>query len=802
MNETLLAECLALRGQCLEREFARMNEMQRQAVFCVEGPLLVLAGAGSGKTTVLVNRIANIIRHGDAWASGAFEYPPTQADLPELRAAAAGDDQALERVQAYLTCHAPKPWNILAITFTNKAAGEMKERLRAMLGPQADELWAGTFHAVCAKILRRHDGGLPGFDSRFAIYDTDDSRRVMKEAQRQLNIDEKFLPHKQILSAVGRAKDQLTGPKEYAEQAGSDVRKQQIARAYAKYQQLLLTANAMDFDDIICHTVRFLEENAQARELYQRRFRYILVDEYQDTNFAQDRLVALLAGGWGNLCVVGDDDQSIYKFRGAAVENILEFERRYPKARVIRLEQNYRSTQAILDAANAVIAHNQSRKGKTLWTGNGAGENILWETLDDEREEAAFIAETIQASAAAGVPWGAHAVLYRMNALSNTLETAFVRAGVPYRIVGGHRFYERKEIKDALAYLTVLTNPADEVRLRRVINEPKRGIGESTVQAAANLAALENVTLYQILLRAEDYPLLARASKKIRPFMEMMQDLRRRMEQMPLHELLDELLRQSGYAASLALEPDTCEDRMENLRELSSNLLRYEEESPEPSLWGFLEEIALLSDIDQFNASADAAVLMTLHAAKGLEFPYVFLPAWEERVFPSYQTVLSGSEADLEEERRLAYVGITRAKERLCFTTARSRLLYGSTTYNPPSRFLREAGLEVKTIPKPVFPRAWEEKPATAAAPVKKRTPVPPPAKASPPQAEGTPMSPLPQPAAASFQPGDAVRHRTFGDGVVRSAKPVGNDTLLEVEFETQGAKKLMANYAKLEHIH
>ncbi|MDR3313972.1 MAG: UvrD-helicase domain-containing protein [Oscillospiraceae bacterium] len=797
MNEVTLAECAALRRQCLEREFNRMNEMQRQAVFCVEGPLLVLAGAGSGKTTVLVNRIANIIRHGDAWATQAFEAPPEERDLADLRAAAAGDTEAARRVEGHLSYHAPRPWNILAITFTNKAAGEMKARLRTMLGSDADDLWAGTFHSICAKLLRRHDGGLRGFDSHFAIYDTDDSRRVMKEVQRQLQIDEKYLPHKQILSAIGRAKDQLTSPAEYAKQAAGDQRKQQIARAYAKYQQLLLGANAMDFDDIICHTVRLLEENAQVREQYQRRFRYILVDEYQDTNGAQDRLVELLAASWGNLCVVGDDDQSIYKFRGAAVENILNFEQRHPKAKVIRLEQNYRSTQSILDAANAVIAHNSGRKGKTLWTGNGAGEAIRWDCLEDERNEAACIAETIQTNAANGIPFGAHAVLYRMNALSNTLETAFVRAGIPYRIIGGHRFYDRKEIKDMLAYLTVLANPADEIRLRRIINEPRRGVGETSVQAAATLAAQENVTLYEIFLRANEYANLSRVAKRIKPFTDMMQALRRDMQKLRLPELLEQLLLQSGYTAALALEPDTYEDRMENLQELSSNLLRYEEESPEPTLWGFLEEIALLSDIDQFNAEADTAVLMTLHSAKGLEFPHVFLPAWEERVFPSYQTILSGSEADLEEERRLAYVGITRAKEQLYFTTARSRLLYGSTTFNPPSRFLREAGVESAAPEAPVFPRrtgtgaarTWVDAPRPAATPTPTGT------------ARKTPAAPLPRPAPASFQPGDAVRHRTFGDGVVNSAKAVGNDTLLEVTFEQHGAKKLMANYAKLEKI-
>ncbi|MDR0531924.1 MAG: UvrD-helicase domain-containing protein [Oscillospiraceae bacterium] len=781
MNELEFAACLEYRRQIIAREFSRMNDMQRQAVFSAKGPLLVLAGAGSGKTTVLVNRVACLLRYGSAYESDAFAYELRAEDVELLRRAAQGDGDALDQVFDLLPYQAPPPWSVLAITFTNKAASEMKERLAAMLGAQADGIWAGTFHSVCGKLLRRHDGGLPGFNSHFAIYDAEDSRRVMKEALRQLDINEKFMPHKQILYAVGRAKDQLITPGQYCQAFGNEEKQRVIARAYERYQQLLLRANAMDFDDMIFHTVHMLEQNHEIRAQYQRRFRYLLVDEYQDTNHAQEKLISILAQGHGNLCVVGDDDQSIYKFRGATIENILQFERQYPAARVVRLEQNYRSTQNILDAANRVIANNEGRKGKELWTGNGAGEEVFWQICDDERDEARFIAERIQQNVAKGAAWGDHAVLYRSSALSNAIEQQLVRAAVPYRVIGGRRFYERKQIRDAIAYLTVIANPADEVRLRRIINEPKRGIGETTVQLCSNIAAREGITFYEVTLHAGDYPELSRAAAKLTAFAQMIRGLREAQEQLNLKELLELTLQRTGYAAALEQDPETLKERREDLQELASNLLRYEEEEEAASLWGFLEEVALLSDIDQYNAQSDAVVLMTLHAAKGLEFPCVFLPAWEERVFPSYQTLMSGGQEDLEEERRLAYVGITRAKERLCFSTTRTRMLYAQTQYNPPSRFLREAGLqEAQERRAPPTRVPWQPRRATE--------PLPRPAP------EVTP------PAAERFVPGDAVHHPSFGPGMVLSTKPMGNDTLLEVAFDRVGTKKLMANYAKLEH--
>ncbi|MDR1465232.1 MAG: UvrD-helicase domain-containing protein [Oscillospiraceae bacterium] len=802
--------CLALRREIIAQDFRRMNERQQEAVFQSEGPLLVLAGAGSGKTTVLVNRIACLIRYGEAYESERFASPPDAQDEADLQAALAGDIAARAAADGLLRENPPQPWQILAITFTNKAANELKERLRGMLGPDAQDLWAGTFHSVCAKILRRHDGGLPGFNAHFAIYDADDSRRLMKETQRQLDIDDKFLPHKAILAAVSRAKDQLLTPAQLETQAGGDARARQIAQAYARYQQLLRTANAMDFDDIIVHTVALLEQNAQVRNQYQRRFRYVLVDEYQDTNHAQYRLVSLLAGGWNNLCVVGDDDQSIYRFRGATIENILSFEQQYAGAHVVRLEQNYRSTQTILDAANAVIAHNARRKGKALWTGNGAGEQILRYAAEDERDEARFVADTIQSNVSAGRRWGEHAVLYRMNALSNALENAMVRAGIPYKIIGGHRFYDRKEIRDALAYLTVLNNPTDAVRLRRIINEPKRGIGDATVQAAADLASREGCSLYEILRRAGHYPALSRAAGKIASFVALIDGLREDAADLTLQELFEQTMQRSGYFLSLAADPATQEERTENLQELSSNLARYGEETPEATLGGFLEEVALMTDIDQFNAEADTIVLMTLHAAKGLEFPFVFLPALEDGVFPGMQTLMGGEE-DMEEERRLAYVGITRAKERLYISTTGTRMLYGRTNRCPPSRFLREipAALLEETGPltqpsarfsvsSSVFQDPDGLSPGETAGAVSAATRQ----AGRRPSARGSLSALHPAPAAAvslDFRPGDAVRHKTFGEGMVLAAQAVGNDLLLEIAFDKAGTKKLMAKFAKLE---
>ena len=773
----------ALRRQVMEKEFSRMNPMQREAVFTTEGPLLILAGAGSGKTTVLVNRIANIVKYGCAYGAREFSVSLTEEEIRMLEEYRDGTQEYTDEIADLLAVRPAKPWQILAITFTNKAAGELKERLEAMLGPDGQDIWASTFHSTCARILRR-DGESIGYTSHFTIYDTDDSKRVMKECQRLLNIDDKMLSHKTLLHEISHAKDSLISPEDYLNDAGDDVRLRKIGEAYRLYEKLLRDADAMDFDDMIVNTVKLLEENEEVRTRYQNRFRYVMVDEYQDTNHAQYRLTSLLAGGSGNLCVVGDDDQSIYRFRGATIENILSFEEQYHKAKVIRLEQNYRSTQNILDAANAVISHNTERKGKNLWTANGPGEKIVVDNAFDEQEESTFIADTIMDSVKGGRKWSDHAVLYRMNAQSNAIERTFVRMGVPYRVIGGRRFYERKEIRDALAYLSVISNPADNIRLRRIINEPKRGIGATTINHAAQIAAGLGLSLYEVISHADEYEQLVRAAPRLRAFTQIIDGLAEAAEELPLNELFEKAMRDTGYLDSLALDRETYQDRLENIQELSSNLLRYSEDNEEGDLNGFLEEVALMTDIDNYNEEADTVVLMTLHSAKGLEFPVVFIPGMERGIFPGIQSLYSASE--MEEERRLAYVGITRAKERLYLTHARTRMLYGSTSHNAPSPFLEEIPEGLVEEKRKVT--LSQQKPSVQRAAKPKKTF----------DHSFGPAAPKPSAPAGSYRVGDTVGHKLFGTGVVLSAQPMGNDTLLEIAFEKAGTKKLMANFARL----
>ncbi len=781
-----------LRRRIIERDFNRMNDMQKKAVFRTEGPLLVLAGAGSGKTTVLVNRIANILKYGKAYNSDYCEFTPTDKDILNMQAYLNGDESLYMDFEDLMSVDAPRPWEILAITFTNKAANELKDRLEVMIGESASNIWASTFHSACARILRR-DGELLGFSNHFTIYDTDDSARSIKECQRLLGIDDKFLPYRQIMSEISRAKDNLISPEEYAAQAGSDIRLAKIAKAYKTYQDMLKTADAMDFDDIIVNTVRLLEKFEDVREYYQNKFRYIMVDEYQDTNHAQYRLTSILADKHKNICVVGDDDQSIYRFRGATIENILSFEEQHRNAVVIRLEQNYRSTQNILSTANAVISHNTRRKGKNLWTANGDGDKVELNTSNDEREEGNFIAQTVLNGVAAGGKWSDFAVLYRMNSQSTVIENSFVRAGIPYRIIGGRRFYERKEIRDAMAYLTVINNPSDNTRLRRIINEPKRKIGDTTVNNVADIADGLGISMFEVIKNADDYPALSKSLTPLKTFAAFIEKYHNMVEDTPLNELFEQMINESGYILALSKDMSTYQERIENLNELSSNLIRYADENDEPSLSGFLEEVALMTDIDNYNSETDAVVMMTMHAAKGLEFPVVFIAGMEEELFPGSRSIFN--EDDIEEERRLAYVGITRAKRKLYLTNARSRILFGSTKYNPPSRFVREIPEELLKVSGTGMRRPQAnvminngEQSYTVSSVNRGFSSAKP----------GRPKINTGVSNAGKYKVGDAVGHKIFGTGVILSAQAMGNDMLLEIAFDKAGTKKIMANYANL----
>lgn len=797
-------EFLELRKKIIEKDFSRMNDMQKQAIFCTEGPLLILAGAGSGKTTVIVNRIANIVKYGKAWASEETQFEPSARDMEYMRRYLDGETDLLFDIEDLLAVDNARPWQILAITFTNKAANELKERLEKLLGADANDIWASTFHACCARILRR-DGGVLGFTSSFTIYDTDDSKRLMKEIQRQLDIKDTILSYKTILSEIGKAKDSLVSPQEYIKQAGKDVRYQKIGAAYKMYQDELKKADAMDFDDIIVNTVRLLEKYSDVREYYQRKFKYIMVDEYQDTNHAQFRLTELLAGGRKNICVVGDDDQSIYRFRGATIENIMSFEQHYENARTIRLEQNYRSTQTILDVANEVISNNTQRKGKNLWTDNPAGDKVVVETAYDEQDETRFITDTIEENVSSKkYTFSDHAVLYRMNAQSNSIERGMVRAGIPYRIIGGFRFYERAEIRDAIAYLTVVNNPNDNIRLRRIINVPKRGIGETTINRAFEIATGLGISLFEVISHADEYEQLKRSAKKLLEFSALIKELSEKADGMHLDELFKEIIERTQYLSFIKLDQEKGAERLENISELITNLVTYEAENEEASLSGFLEEVALMTDIDNYNAQTDAVVMMTLHSAKGLEFPVVFIPGMEEGIFPGAQSMYSSSE--VEEERRLAYVGITRARERLYLSHANMRMLFGSTSRNLPSRFLAE-------IPENLTEQVGRQSVSredvfkgfggfSGAASYQSDY------SSQTGNYSGNGFLSKNRPAAAKKKPpvqtvsysvGDTVMSKVFGSGVVLSVKKMGNDSMLEIAFEKAGTKKLMANYAKLE---
>ena len=782
-----------LRRKIIEKEFSRMNDKQLEAVLTINGPLLILAGAGSGKTTVLVNRIANLVRFGDGYVTDAINFNPEDGDIAFLEQYLRGEHNEKDSVDAMLAHNAPKPWQILAITFTNKAANELKSRLELMLPSGADEIWASTFHSCCSRILRRYADRL-GYTNSFTIYDTDDQKKAIKEALKRLNIDEKFLPVKYIMSEISHSKDSMISPEEYANQYQFDFRKKSVALVYSEYQQILKASDAMDFDDLICKTVELLRSNEDVLQYYQRRFKYVLVDEYQDTNHAQYLLTSLLAGGYNNLCVVGDDDQSIYRFRGATIENILSFENEYRDAKVIRLEQNYRSTGTILDAANAVIKNNENRKGKNLWTDAGDGDKITMYTAGDETREAEYIADSIVDSVKKdGLKWSDHAILYRMNAQSNMIERSFIRMGIPYRIFGGHKFYDRKEIKDALAYLQLINNTNDSIRLRRIINEPKRGIGEASVNYAAEIAQSLGLNIFEVIKSADQYAKLSRGAKGMMNFAQMIESLQELAQTATLKELFDELMVQTGYESALSNDPETCDERRENLRELSSNLLKYSEENPEGDLSGFLEEVALMTDIDNYDETADSVVMMTLHASKGLEFPVVFIPGMEEGIFPSMQTMYDNSE--VEEERRLAYVGITRAKQKLHITNAQKRMLFGKTSLNRPSRFALEIPISCVDKKSDLASRAFASTPIGSKSSTSKSSYL-----SSNSFGKSSTSSATSAPS-LNFSVGDRVRSRALGEGTILNCQKMGNDMLLEIAFDTVGTKKLMAKFAKLSKI-
>ena len=739
----------------LKKQFSHMNNMQQQAVFCTEGPLLILAGAGSGKTTVLVNRIAYIL----------------QSEL----------------------C---KPWQILAITFTNKAAGELKERICNAVPEGGSDIWAATFHSTCARILRRY-GDRIGFTSHFTVYGTDDQKKLVKDILKQLNYDEKMLPVKRVLNEISKAKDKMLTPREMLKEAGYDNLKQSVAKVYEIYQSRLKTADAMDFDDMLCKTVELFQKCPDILEFYQNQFKYIMVDEYQDTNKVQYKFVSMLAAKYGNICVVGDDDQSIYKFRGATIENILSFENTFKGAKMIRLEQNYRSTQNILNAANGVISNNTMRKGKTLWTENAVGDKIEVHTSDSERDEAQFIAKTILDGVADGRKFSDFAILYRMNAQSNSIEQALSRSGIPHRVIGGRRFYDREEIRDMVAYLQVINNPHDDVRLGRIINVPKRGIGATTLEKASEIAAGLGESIYSVIKDADVYPQLSRAATKLKSFVALIDGLMEAEQSgdYSLAELYNLILEHTDYEKYLKTEKDNPDVRIENIEELSSNIIKFEEDyAEEASLSNFLEEISLQTDIDNYDAEADSSVMMTLHSAKGLEFPVVFIAGLEEGVFPSIATMMNPDE--LNEERRLAYVGITRAKEKLYITKAKSRMLMGHTSYNKVSRFVNE-------IPPELLNYTGEKKTFASTngfSASSSHISIGAGSKFTPNKSFNTFTKPAVK-SGTIYKKGDCVFHKVFGKGMIVKTEKMGNDTMIEVAFDKAGTKTLMANFSKMEKI-
>ena len=778
-----------LKRNALTSFFSRTNEMQRKAVFQVKGAVLIIAGAGSGKTTVLCNRIANMMRFGNAYLDNEVrDITPEEEQFLEAFPSMEKTPENAERLAQIVAVDPVAPWNILAITFTNKAAGELKQRLIDMIGEGAEKINASTFHSACVKILRREIENL-GYQRSFTIYDEDDSKRVIKDVMKRLDMDEKVFNPKVFKNMISRCKDKMISPEEYAPmaQASGELLEKRCAEVYTQYQAALRAASAVDFDDIIYLTVKLFEDFPDVLDHYRHLYKYIMVDEYQDTNVAQYRLIALLAGDNGNLCVVGDDDQSIYRFRGATIENILNFEKQYPGSVVIRLEQNYRSTENILNAANAVIKNNTQRKDKALWSDLGEGEKIKCCNFDSEIAESRFVADTILDGVKNGKHYTDFALLYRSNSQSRSFENTLARSGIPYTIVGGLRFYDRKEIKDIMSYLAVLNNPYDTVRFRRIINEPKRGIGDATVEEIIRIADGLHMSPIEVCREASQFETLSRKSAALKAAANLFDELDELADTLRLDELIDAVAEKSGYIKAMQALGEEGAGRIENITELKSNAMTLLDENPETTLPDFLEQVALVSDLDSYDGDLDRVSLMTMHSAKGLEFDTVFMVGAEDNIFPSYRSM--NDPAEMEEERRLAYVAITRAKRMLYITHTSYRMLYGQTMRNKLSTFVREIpeNLIEKTgervhkptseWKKPVKPNYLAQEAAMAAA----RT--------------------APVASGIVFAAGDRVKHNVFGEGTVADAKRMGNDTMLTINFDNGQSKKVMANFARIEKL-
>lgn len=776
-------DLLDLKRKVIRKFFSNLNDPQFSAVTKVDGPVLVLAGAGSGKTTVLVSRILNLIKFGNSYNSS--NVPSLNVyEIEEANKYINGEVNTFP--EAIIDEKTVLPWQILAITFTNKAADELKERIALKVGESANDVWAGTFHSVCGKILRRNADYL-GFSSHFTIYDSDDQKRLIKQLMKTHNVDEKFVPYKAVLNEISSSKEKLITPEEYEGNCGSDFRRKIIAQLYHAYQKALVSADAMDFDDMIVNTIRLFDENEDILEYYSKKFRYVMVDEYQDTNYAQYVLVRHLSSYYNNLFVVGDDDQSIYRFRGATIENILNFEDDYKGTFTVRLEQNYRSTSNILNAANAVIAHNKGRKGKTLWTDNGEGSKIKIYTAEDERDEARFVADTILKNVKDGARYCDHAILYRINAQSNAIENVLMRSGISYKVIGGLRFFDRKEIKDILAYFHVINNNNDDLRLKRIINVPKRGIGDTTVKKASEIAESLGIPLFEVFKTAEDFPALSRAQAKLKEFCEMIESLSLMVDECSITEIFESLIEKTDFENALILEGDDGISRFENIKEFGTNIAQFEFETESGTLSDFLEQIALITDIDDLDNSEDKVILMTVHAAKGLEFTNVFLVGMEEGIFPGKTSIAEGI-TEIEEERRLAYVAITRAKKNLFISKTSMRMLFGQTDRNLTSRFVNEIPEEYCDIDR-----------------IERKTYIPTNhhsyvsnGNSSLFTAGISAYTPKPKTQSQNYFVGQEVTHNTFGKGVILKVTPMSSDSMLEIDFEQVGVKKLMANFAKL----